>query len=312
MGEKNIERKEWLRPASSGRENILSLSWISNSDEAPKAVVIIAHGMAETAARYDTFARFLADAAYAVYMNEHAGHGVHAETLGYFAEKNGMEHLIEDMKSLQDEATAAYPGIPVFLFGHSMGSFLSRRYITKYGDTLSGCILSGTAGDNPATGLAKFLSAAQKKIKGPKSPGIFITKLAFGSYTKKIDKPVNAAAWLTRDNDICFEYAADPYMGFPFTASGYHDMFTLMGQISGAKWAKQIPLELPILLMSGDADPVGGYGKGVKQVHSRLHNVGVKDLKLKLYPEGRHEMLNELNKEEVFADVLEWLDAHVK
>jgi alpha-beta hydrolase superfamily lysophospholipase len=311
MGEKNIERKEWLRPASSGREDILSLSWISILD-APKAIVIIAHGMSETAVRYDLFARFLAEAGYAVYMNEHAGHGVHAETLGYFAEKNGMEYLIKDMKSLQDEATTAYPGMPVFLFGHSMGSFLSRRYITKYGDALAGCILSGTAGDNSALGLAKFLSSTQKAIKGPKSPGVLITKIAFGSYTNKIDKPVNAAAWLTRDDDICFKYAADPYMGFPFTAAGYLDMFTLMGQVSGMKWAKQVPIELPIFIFSGDADPVGGYGKGVKQVHSRLREVGVKDLKMKLYPEGRHEMLNELNKEEVFADIQEWLDAHLE
>jgi alpha-beta hydrolase superfamily lysophospholipase len=244
-------------------------------------------------------------------MNEHAGHGACAETLGYFGEKNGMDFLVADMKSLTEVMKTDYPGTPVFLMGHSMGSFLSRKYIARYGAELDGCILSGTAGANPLLAMGRVLSTIQKKIKGPKSPGLLLTKIAFGTYTKNIENPVNYSAWLSRDDDVCIAYAQDELCGFPFTAAGYNDLFNLMTEINKRDWAAKVPRELPLFLFSGDEDPVGNYGKGVTEVHERLKAAGIKDLTLTLYPGGRHEMLNETNKDEVYADVLAWLNAHI-
>jgi alpha-beta hydrolase superfamily lysophospholipase len=302
------ERTEWMRPASSGREDIRSFKWES---EEPKAIVQIAHGMAEHPQRYDDFARFLAQRGYSVYMNEHAGHGPHAETLGYFAEKNGMDYVARDMRSLMEYAAGEHTGLPAFLIGHSMGSFLARKYITLYGEELAGCVLSGTAGPNPLLGVGRLLSSVQKKVKGPKSEGRLLTMIAFGAYTRKIEKPVNACAWLSTVDDICIDYANDEYCGFRFTATGFNDLFGLMAEINRKDWAGKVPHELPLYIFSGEADPVGDYGRGVRTVYQRLLESGQKDITLKLYPGGRHEMLNEANKAEVYADIIGWLDAHI-
>ncbi|MDR2610171.1 MAG: lysophospholipase [Clostridiales Family XIII bacterium] len=301
-----IQQTEWMRPASSGREDIRSFKW---EDAEPKAVVQIAHGMAEYPPRYDGFARFLAGRGYSVYMNEHAGHGPHAETPGYFAEKNGMDYVVSDMRSLTEYAAGEHPGLPVFLIGHSMGSFLARKYITLYGKDLAGCVLSGTAGPNPLLGMGLLLSALQKKIKGPKSDGRLLTAIAFGAYTKNIENPVNSCAWLSTVDDVCIDYANDEYCGFSFTAAGFNDLFSLMGEINKKDWAGKVPNELPLYLFAGGEDPVGDYGKGVETVYRRLAESGQRDITLKLYPGGRHEMLNERNKTEVYEDVAGWMDA---
>jgi alpha-beta hydrolase superfamily lysophospholipase len=263
--------------------------------------------MAEHSARYDEFARFLAGHGFAVYMNEHAGHGQYAKTLGYFAERDGMTHLVRDMKALMDEATAEYSGLPVFLLGHSMGSFLTRKYIAQYGNTLSGCILSGTAGKNPAIGLGILLASLQKKIKGAKSSGKLLMVIAFGSYTKRIQNPVNRCAWLSTADDVCVAFVKDEYCSFPFTAGGYYDLFTLLKEINLRTWFASVPKDLPVYLFSGEDDPVGGYGKGVTEVYERLKDIGIRDLELKLYAGRRHEMLNETNRHEVYEDILAWI-----
>jgi alpha-beta hydrolase superfamily lysophospholipase len=267
--------------------------------------------MAEHSARYDEFARFLAEQGYVVCMNEHAGHGEHAKTLGYFAPENGLDHVVTDMKTLMDEVSEQYPGLPLFLLGHSMGSFLARKYITLYGDTLSGCILSGTAGRNAALGVGKTLAATQKKLKGPKSPGKLISVIAFGAYNKRIENPVNSSAWLSTVDDACVAFRKDPYCGFIFTAGGYYDLFSLIQDITSKKWPYRIPTGLPLYLFSGSEDPVGDYGRGPIDVYKELKAAGIRDVEIKLYPGGRHEMLNEANKEEVYKETLEWLDRRI-
>jgi alpha-beta hydrolase superfamily lysophospholipase len=324
---------EWLRPASSGQEDIFSRLWLPETEAGtaavpdavaanPRAVIQIAHGMAEHSARYDDFARFLTRSGFIVCMNDHAGHGPHADgqgTLGYFADKNGPEHIIRDMHTLFDAACGqdllpaplkgVFPSLPKFLLGHSMGSFLSRMYITRYGDELAGCILSGTMGNNAALAAGKALAVLQVKVKGPKSPGILLSKVAFGSYNKRIEKPVSGNAWLCSDDDVCRKYDDDPYCGFPFTALGFVDLFTIMQEISAPGWAASVPKTLPIYIFSGAEDPVGAYGKGPAEVYDRLKRTGHEDLTLKIYPGGRHEMLNESNKTEVYEDILAWIRA---
>jgi len=304
----DIDKKEWLRSASSGLEDIMSVRW---SGESPRAVIQLAHGMAEHTARYDDFASFLVSKGFAVYMNEYAGHGRHAKILGYFAENNGMDYVIADIKSLEETARQENPGLPVFIMGHSMGSFIVRKYITIYGAGLAGCILSGTAGKNKAVGGGLLVASLQKKIKGPTSTGKMLTAMSFGSYTKKIENPVNAHAWLSRDDEICRAYKDDKYCGFKFTASGFYDLLTLLKEINAKGWEEKVPKTLPVYLFAGAEDPVGDYGNGVIEVYERLKKTGLEDLNCKLYPGGRHEMLNELNKQEVYGEVIEWLDARV-
>lgn len=307
----NIERKEWTRKASGEPGRIFSRSWKSE-DTPAKAVVEIAHGMAEHSARYDAFAAFLAERGYAVYMNDHAGHGRSAQINGHFADKNGWENVVSDLNALMDQAAENHPGLPLFLMGHSMGSFLSRSFLTRYGTRLSGCILCGTMGKNPGVKPGKALASLQCRLRGPRSRGKFIDKLAFGSYNKRIEQPVNQFAWLSRDEDICKSYAADKMCGFEFTAAGYRDLFTGLEEISSPTWAANVPKEVPIYLIAGTEDPVGNYGEGPKQVAEQLKAAGVKNVELKLYPGMRHELLNELGKEQVYSDILAWLEKREK
>lgn len=306
----SVTKKEWTRSASGGNSRIFSRSWVE--DSAPQAVVVIAHGMAEHSARYDSFAVFLAEHGYAVYMNDHAGHGRSAQINGHFSDENGWENVVSDLNALMDQAAENHPGLPLFLMGHSMGSFLSRSFLTRYGTRLSGCILCGTMGKNPGVKPGKALASLQCRLRGPRSRGKFIDKLAFGSYNKRIEQPVNQFAWLSRDEDICKSYAADKMCGFEFTAAGYRDLFTGLEEISSPTWAANVPKEVPIYLVAGTEDPVGNYGEGPKQVAEQLKAAGVKNVELKLYPGMRHELLNELGKEQVYSDILAWLEKREK
>ncbi|MDR1272820.1 MAG: lysophospholipase [Clostridiales Family XIII bacterium] len=292
----------------SGGENIRIFKWKANE---PKALLQIAHGMAEHPARYDDFARFLTDHGISVYMNEHAGHGKEASTLGFFPGPDGISHVVDDMKSLTDEMKGEHSELPIFLLGHSMGSFLARIYITKYAEGLTGCILSSTAGPNPLEGVVLSIAKIQSKLKGPKSEAKFIDNLTGGMYLKRIKDPVNKRAWLSTVDDLCIKYDEDPYCGFVFTAQGYEGLLGMMVEINRKEWAGKVPTQLPVYLFAGSEDPVGDYGKGVIEVYRRLKDAGLTDLTAKLYPGGRHEMLNEANKEEVYDDTLAWLEAHV-
>jgi alpha-beta hydrolase superfamily lysophospholipase len=306
-----IKNHQWMRAASSGREDILSQLWVDEDMESV-AILQIAHGMSETTARYDHFARFLAESGIIVVMNEHAGHGEHAETLGYFAPKHGVDYLVADMKSLFEYAGEEYQNLPTFLLGHSMGSFLAREYIALYGETLTGVILSGTGGKQAGAHLGKALAAVQKKVRGDKSVGRLLSVAAFGSNNKRIDNPVNSHAWISSDEEVCIAYKKDPYCGFPFTAGGYYDLLSMILHINTKAWYRKVPKKLPIFIFSGAEDPVGAYGKGIMEVYDGLKKTGHEDVIAKLYPGGRHEMLNEKNKEEVYSDVLGWVQNTVR
>lgn len=303
-----MQVKEWFRPASSGWGMVFSRSW---QEEAPKAVIVIAHGMAEHSARYDHFARYLAENGFAVYMNDHPGHGHSAQIKGHFADEDGWEHTVRDLNALMDEALKAHPDLPAFLMGHSMGSFLTRSFLIRYGQRLTGSVICGTMGNNPGVALGRAMASAQCKLMGPRSSGKTISKLVSSDYNKRIENPVNGSAWLSRDDEVCKKFQADPLCDFPFTAAGYRDLFTGLCEITSPQWAEQVPKELPIFLIAGDQDPVGNYGEGPVQVADALKKAGVRDVQCKIYPGMRHEVLNEIGKEEVYSDVLNWLNAKV-
>lgn len=278
-------------------------------EQQPNAILQLAHGMAEHIDRYGAFARFLNEHGIAFAANDHAGHGrslKDASHKGYFAENDGWTAITEDLREVRSLVKKEYPDLPYILMGHSMGSFLARTYAARYPDELDALILSGTSGKNPVLGIAKWLAERQIRKLGAMTPSHTLNKLAFGSYNKQFKHARTDFDWLTRVEEKVDAYIKDPLCGFPFTAAGFRDLFNGLGEVSESDWAKKVP-HVPILMVSGDRDPVGANGKGVCEVAKALTETG-HDVTLKLYPGGRHEMLNEICCEEVYQDILVFLD----
>ncbi len=289
-------------------------NWISKKS-APKAVVQISHGMAEHAARYEPFAEKLVDSGYIVYANDHRGHGKTAgsvDCLGFFAENNGWMRVVEDMNELTSLIRNAHPGLPVFLLGHSMGSFLLRTYMFQYGTRINGAIISGTAGSAGVLGdIGMLVANMEIKRKGLRGKSTLLHQLSFGGYNKAFKPTRTDFDWLSRDHAEVDKYSNDPFCGTVFTAGFYRDLLWGLKTIHKKENIGMIPKNLPILILSGDKDPVGKNGKGVSQVYQSLKNIGITNIQLTLYPGGRHEMLNETNRHEVYRDVINWMDQHV-
>ena len=301
--------------SSSNLCNINAWSYFPDGSIDLKGVIQIAHGMAEHHERYEDFIGFLNNNGYAVYINDHLGHGKSVsddDQLGYFGEKAGHYNLVEDMKKLTDIIKKECKDLPVILFGHSMGSMLARIYTEKYGNELSGAIYCGTCGSNPAAKPGIAIVKTIAKIKGDHHRSEFINNLAFGAYNKKFSPQRTPFDWLTRDNDIVDKYINDPYCGFLFTTYGYKDLMSMIVVINRKDWYTSVPVNLPLYLIAGKDDPVGNYGKGVNEVYNKLKETNHADVSIKLYNEARHEILNEKNKSEVYADVLTWINSTVK
>ena len=274
----------------------------------PKGVVQFVHGMAEHISRYDAAAQALNAAGYTVVGHTHLGHGEKAPLLGYFAGKNGWDALIEDVHALRLETRKAYPGMPYFLLGHSMGSFVVRGYCLKHEKGLTGVALSGTGHfTRPVVTLAKTMASLQCVLGGERKPGRLVEKLSSSGYNRGYDDVQTPFDWLSCDRDQVALYLADPYCGFTFTAGAYRDMFDGLSRLYPEKLGT-MDKDVPVYLFAGDMDPVGSHGKGVKRVAQELRDAGVRDVTLRLYPGGRHEMFNEINREEVYADLIAWLD----
>lgn len=282
-------------------------------DQKPRAVLQISHGMCEYIARYADFAAFLVRNGFAVCGNDHLGHGATSDGAvdGFFARENGWRFVLEDLHTMNRLAAERYPQCPIFLLGHSMGSFFARLYAATYPESIHGLLLSGTGGPNPLAGLGVFLTGLLSRWKGPEHRSQWINRLAFGAYLSKIQNPATPYDWITRDPEIVKTYAADPKCTFLFTVSAFHDMMLTLKKVSTPQWACQIPKEMPVALFSGAQDPVGDYGKGVADVYNLLCGAGVRDVSMKLYEGGRHEILNEINRGEVYRDLLNWCNTHL-
>ncbi|WP_462412972.1 alpha/beta hydrolase [Neobacillus sp. Marseille-QA0830] len=296
--------------------DIFAKKWSLESKSKPKAIVQISHGMAEHIARYDSFANALVSGNVFIFGNDHRGHGETGEktnSIGYFADENGFAKVVEDMRKLTDIIEKDYPDVPIFLFGHSMGSFLARRYIQLYGDRLSGVILCGTGGDPGLMGkIGRMIAAREGKKKGRKTPSPLLNNLTFGNYNKAFRPNKTEFDWLTRDEKEVDRYIADPLCGGIFTAGFFYDFLDGIGTINILENINKVPARLPIFLISGDKDPVGGKnGKGVIETVKQFKQAGVQDVTVKLYPDARHELLNEINKEEVQKDIMDWVNAHL-
>lgn len=306
------QTNEFYFNSADGSSKIYAKEWIPENGQ-PKAILQISHGIAEHIQRYDDFACFMTENGFLVVGNDHLGHGktaVKSEECGFFANEQGWSKVVEDMHSLYSIEHEKHPDLPYFILGHSMGSFLTRTYIINYKNELNGVIISGT-GQNPRLVVKAgriFVCIEAKKI-GIKGRAVMAEKLAFGPYNKKF-KPVRTDYdWLTRKEDIVDNYVNDSFCGFVPSAGMFKDMFDGLLYISDKKNLAKMQKDLPVLFISGNKDPVGSSGKGVEKVCNSFLKSGCKDVSKKLYDNARHEMLNEVNRAEVYADVMAWLNS---
>ena len=302
-------------PSSNGTDTVVGYFY-ADPAVAPKALVQISHGMIEYIRRYVPLARYLTAQGYVVCGNDHLGHGATSGDTGrdgYFAEEKGADFVLQDLHTMSDLARQRYPGLPLFLLGHSMGSFFARWYAEHWGKELAGLVLSGTAGPNPAAGVGLLVTDLMTLFCGSTAHSAFVEKLAFGSYCKRIPDAVTGKEWVTSDPEMLAAYVADPKCSFTFTVSAYHELMRVLRAVNRKGWAGTLPKDLPIYLFAGREDPVGNYGKGVQQVYERLRAAGVSDVQLKLFDGCRHEVLNEVPaaRAEAFADLLGWLNTHM-
>ncbi len=296
--------------SSTGCNTIRALKCVP--DGKAKAVVQIAHGIAEHIDRYRDFMAFLAENGYAAVGDDHLGHGKtirdHSEQ-GFFAEKDGWDHVVADMDKLHDMMKEQYPDIPYVFFGHSMGSFLTRTYLIKHPDKYDAAVISGTGHQPRLMVLGGYAAACLfVKLQGARTVGTTLNDIAFGSYNKGYKNPRTIYDWLSRDPAVVDAYAADPLCGFIATNGLFRDMMGGIKFITDQQNIEMMNKEKPIYFMSGDADPVGENGKGVTRAYDAFCRAGLHDVTLRLYPGGRHEMLNELNKDVVYKDILNWLN----
>ena len=274
----------------------------------PKAVIQLVHGMAEHIRRYDETARQLSEAGFAVVGHSHMGHGPYADILGYFGRKGGWDVLIEDVHALRRETQKQFPRVPYFLLGHSMGSFVVRGYCLKYEKGLAGVILSGTGHyGKPLLLAAGAISNTICLCGGADKPSKFLANMTSSGKNPEYKTPFD---WLSRDDSEVQKYIADPLCGFPFTAAGYRDMFSGLARLYPEK-LKPMQKNVQVYLFSGDKDPVGTNGAGVEKVAQEIRDAGVKKVTVRLYPDGRHEMFNELNRQEVWADLIAWMEGNI-
>lgn len=297
-------------PSSNDTDTVAGYFYVS-TEEKPKAILQISHGMCEYIERYEDFAEFMARNGYVVCGNDHLGHGATSGSGidGYFGEKDGRKYVLRDLHRMNSLACKEYPGLPVVLLGHSMGSFFARMYAVTYPETLDALAIVGTGGPMAAAGFGIFLTEILTKVRGAKFRSQLINNLAFGQYLKKIESPATPYDWITRDTEIVKKYADDPKCTFIFTVSAFHELMCMTRDVNRKQWAQKIDPRLPVALFSGDMDPVGDYGSGVRKVYQMLKQAGVQDVELHLYPEARHEVLNETNRDEVYQEILNWCDA---
>ncbi|NLM00848.1 MAG: alpha/beta hydrolase [Treponema sp.] len=295
-------------------QNIALHSWLPNcSKEKIKKIIIISHGMAESATRYSDFAEYLNKKGYAVFAHDHRGHGETAgtvENLGFLAEENGFKRVVADLVGIVDYVTDSFPARKIILLGHSFGSFIAQSYIEYFGNDINACILSGTAGPRFGLGsLLKGIASVMCLIFGKKSKGRFLTLLTIGPYNNKIPKKEKTpTSWLSRDAQYLNKSYNGPYYGFICTNAFFKDLGTGLSIIHKKKNLKKIPKKLPILFITGTQDPVGSYTKTVKKLANIYRKIGIKNITEIYYDGARHEPINEINRAEVYEDIFNWIE----
>jgi len=289
---------------------ILVRHW--STEENPRAIVQIAHGLAEHSARYGRLAAALNAAGYGAAASDHRGHGPAASPadLGHLADSDGWAKAVGDLWTVNRAVAAQHPGIPIVLLGHSMGSFLSRQFAAEHARALAGLVLSGSNGAPPAIATAGRLVARLERLRlGPRGKSGLLNQMMFGDFNKPFRPARTQFDWLSRDEKEVDAYMADPLCGFPFSTQLAIDLLDGLAVVTSRKNLGPIPKDLPVYIFSGEHDPVGSNIKGLI---ADFRAAGFVRLTTRLYPEGRHEMLNEINRDEATGDLVKWLDENVR
>ncbi len=300
-----------------GRTKIHAVKWLPK-DGKVSAVMQITHGMIEYIERYEEFAFYLAERGFLVVGHDHLGHGASVSSeddWGYFAKKKPSEIVVADIYQVTRIIRNAYPDCPYFILGHSMGSFLLRKYLTIHSEDVTGAIICGTGSQpNFATGFGVVLCKFLTFFRGGHHRSKLIERLTFGSAYDRFDKTgVNAAnSWLSKNEESVRAYYQDPRCTFLFTLNGYELLFSTIYYDNHMQNIRRIRKNLPLLLIAGKDDPVGNFGEGVKKAFAQYRQAGIRDVKLKLYKDDRHEILQETDRLQVFADVYQWCQKQMK
>lgn len=309
-----VRKEEFTFDSRDGKTKIHAVRWIPEG----KVICIlqVVHGMAEYVERYEETARYFAEKGILVTGEDHLGHGKSVAaggTYGYFCEQDPATVVVRDVHRLKKMTQEDYPGIPYIILGHSMGSFILRNYLFRYGSGIQGAIVCGT-GTKPQglVRVCRAMAAVQGAFLGQKHVARLMDKLAFGSYNKMVGGSRKAPDWLCRDEKVVDAYVADPLCGFTFTVNGFRTLFELLYRLNRKENLAQMPGELPVLFIAGEKDPVGDMGEGVRKAFASFEQAGMKHISLKLYPEDRHELLNEMDKYKVYEDIYPWIVDRIK
>ena len=306
-----IQTFDFSYPSSDGVHTIHAREWVPEGS--PRGVVQIVHGVAEHIGRYDPAARVLAARGYLVCGGDHLGHGLTAGgRFGYFGPKNGWDLVVRDVRRLRELEGEKHPSLPCVILGHSMGSFLARTYLIRWPGTVDAAVLSGT-GQEPAAAVAagKALAGVLCKTRGPDYVSKLVNDMSLGAYNKAFRPNRTPSDWLSRDESMVDLFLADPLCGFMPTVAMFRDMMGGLQFIADKGNLAKMNRSTPVYFLSGDSDPVGSMGAGVRKVEGMFRRAGCQDVTVKLYPGGRHEMFNEINRREVFDDLLAWLESRL-
>lgn len=303
-----IQTLDFSYPSSNGIHTVHAREWVPEG--APRGVVQIVHGVAEHIGRYDAPARFLASRGYLVCGEDHLGHGLTAGgKFGYFGPTGGWNLVVRDVRRLRELEGEKHPSLPYVILGHSMGSFLTRTYLIRWPGTVSAAVLSGTGQESAAAvASGKALAGTLCRLKGPDHVSGLVNSLSLGSYNKAFKPNRTPSDWLSRDKAAVDAYLADPLCTFVPTVAMFRDMMEGLQFIADKSNLAKMDKSTPVYFLSGDQDPVGSMGAGVRKVEGMFRSAGCRDVTVKLYPGGRHEMFNELNRQEVFDDLLAWIE----
>ena len=300
---------EWVTLETPNRTDARVAVWAPEGE--PRAVIQIFHGMAEHIDRYDRMARELARRGYAVAGHNHKGHGPETPDgeLGYFYAKDGWRKIVEDGHAVSEYLRGRFPGVPLVLLGHSMGSFMARDYIMRYPGEPDLLVLCGTGWYPPALCRAGRLMA---RLCRPDKPAPRLNALVFTGNNKAFQPSRTEYDWMTRDTAEIDRYMADSRCGFVYTGRGLFDLFTGLIRLTDLRDMERVNPALPVCFLSGDSDPVGGMSKGVLAVADQFRDAGLKNVTVKLYSNARHEVFNEMNRDEVMADLCAWLEKAIR
>ncbi len=280
-----------------------------------KAILHIAHGMAEHGARYARAAEALTRAGYLVYADDHRGHGKtakNADELGFIAESGGFYRVVKDLVELIAHEKKQHPGLPVVLFGHSMGSFYTQLFLIEHGKEIAGAVLSATSGKPDLLASAGRLLARGERLRlGARGKSALLNKLSFDQFNAAFKPNRTGFDWLSRDPAEVDKYIADPLCGFVCTTSLWVDLLDTLAEIADPRRQRHIPKDVPVYVFAGSEDPVGLQTKSIDQLLGAYRAAGLKKVTHRYYPGGRHEMLNETNRDAVVKDLVGWLDEHI-